>query len=296
MLAEFDTNHIRLGQYRPLCFQYCYYDPYFIDARMQTHRVWPHSTSNNPAICTLLPGSPQEFNVWATNVLPDYHVLLATQCFPLYCYDDQGKRYDNISDATLQYWRHALQSKTLSKEQLFGYVYAVLHHPKYRQEFAGNLKRELPRIPVLSAWQSFCDIGEQLLNMHIHYDQVKPYELKTAELFLHELSEQQLAVRRPMRFGGKAGHRDKRILVYNEHLTYNNIPPQAIEHQVNGKSLLEWVMERSAPTKDKESGLSNTPVMSGKEIHRLLCQAITIGVETTRLMNELHELQIKHKH
>ena len=171
-----------------------------------------------------------------------------------------------------------------------------MHHPSYREQFAGNLRRGLPRIPIVSEWQTFREIGEQLKNIHLHYNQLEPYKLRTAELPLQEPDDKRLALTGHMRFGGKAGNYDKRVLVYNAHLTYNNIPEEAIRHQVGGKSLLEWVMDRYNPdNKDKDSGISNAPTMSGSEIHRLIGQAIAVGVETTRLVNQLPDFNIKKK-
>ena len=93
------------------------------------------------------------------------------QCFPFYIYDEDGSnRRENITDWALAHFREHYQDETITKWDIFHYVYALLHHPAYRETYAANLKRELPRIPFAPDFPAFAEAGRKLAELHVDYE------------------------------------------------------------------------------------------------------------------------------
>ena len=108
--------------------------------------------------------------------------LDAHQCFPFYVYDEDGtNRRENITDWALKHFREHYGNKKITKWDIFYYVYGLLHHPGYRQRFAENLKRELPRIPLAPDFRAFAKAGEKLARLHLDYEKLEPWPLEWIE-------------------------------------------------------------------------------------------------------------------
>lgn len=232
------------------------------------------------------------------NVIPDFHILATKdrfQCFPFYTYAEDGSnRRENITDWALAQFRARYASANsaprtsdspLEKWDIFHYVYALLHHPDYRAKYAANLRRELPRIPFVEDFWGFAQVGKQLAELHVHYEQQPEYRLAFVENPDKPLNWR---VER-MRLS-----KDKTSLVYNDFLTLAGIPPQVYEYKLGNRSALEWVIDQYQVSTDKRSGIVNDPnnPADPQAIVRLIGQVVTVSVETVRLVNQLPPLSL----
>ncbi len=224
--------------------------------------------------------------VLATNVIPDLHLVgpgAGAQCFPYYTYAEDGSnRRENITDWSLAQFQ-AVYGAEVTKWDIFHYVYAMLHHPQYRERYAENLKRELPRIPLLGKRDDFAlcvRIGKQLMALHLNYEQVAEYPLKWLE---HKDVPINWRVEK-MRLSP-----NKDALVVNEWLTLVDIPPACFQYRLGNRSALEWVIDQYQVSKDKRSEITSDPNREDEPqyIVRLVGRVVTVSVETVKLVGEL---------
>ena len=188
---HFNTEAIVPSLYRPFCKQWFYFDRHFNGMVYQWASILPTQTDTNRLILYTQPGSQKPFMVGSAETVCDLHFVGAaagSECLPLYRYDDAGNRTDNITDWALDQFKkqyqqgRAKQSRSITKEAIFRYVYGVLHDPAYREEYAQNLKREFPRIPFYAEFWQWVDWGKELMDLHIGYEQVAPATLKRIDI------------------------------------------------------------------------------------------------------------------
>lgn len=242
-----------------------------------------------------------------------------SQCFPLHYYEkpehDEDApdlfdpatglvRRDGITDAGLAHFRAAWGDEAVTKEDLFHYVYGLLHSPDYRSLYADNLKKALPRIPAVPAadWRAFHDAGRALAALHLGYEEVEPYPVTYAQgdERLWRVDDLQAFYRvQAMRFGGKRPKLDRTTILYNDRITLTGVPQEAYRYFVNGKSAIEHVMERQSVTTDKTSGIVNDPNRFAVETIGdpaypllLLRRVITVSLETVQIVDALPALQL----
>lgn len=252
------------------------------------------------------------FACLVTDVIPD---LVAcggfgspTQCFPFYTYNEDGSgRRENITDWALARFREvygdtkyeirdtseesALNSSldtrhsTLDKWDIFHYIYALLHHPAYRETYAANLRRELPRIPFVRDFRAYARAGARLAEIHVHYEQQPEYPLTRLEN-----PDEPLDWRvEKMRLS-----KDKTELRYNDFLTLGGIPAAAFDYRLGNRSALEWVIDQYRVTTDKRSGITNDPNRADdpQYIVRLIGQVIAVSLETVEIVKGLPEWEL----
>ena len=302
---------LEIGMYRPFCRQYIYYGKDLIERPGIQSTVFQ---SDNLIICVKGIGD-KNFSCFISDILSDYQLLFNSQCFPLYWYeenknpqgtlfdDPKANRYirrDGITDWILKEIRNRFGgTKAITKEHIFYYVYGLLHSKQYRERFADDLKKSLPRIPIVDNVQDFMAFykaGKELANLHLNYEQgintpateqgaVTYSEMSTQvqrtlgviitgdiDIWQDEWTEEtyQYFTVEKMRFAKVRDENgkliaDKTRIIYNSHITIENIPLKAYEYIVNGKSAIEWIMERYAVTIDKASQIKNTPNDWSKE-------------------------------
>ena len=219
----------------------------------------------------------------------DMHIVGAgasCQCFPLYTYDaDGGHRRDNVTDWALLQFQARYPKAKVTKRDLFHYVYAVLHHPEYREKYAANLRRELPRIPFAPDFAAFAKAGAKLAELHVGYESQKEYRLKRIAAKAAKLD---LRVER-MKLS-----KDKTALEYNGYLTLEGLPPEVFEYRLGNRSALEWVIDQYRVERDKADPekIVSDPNRSDDEeyILRLIGQVVTVSVETVKLVKSLPAL------
>ena len=222
----------------------------------------------------------KDFSVLITQYIPCFDTLEKTQCFPLYWYDDStadiadlfsaqqsdADRYvrrDGVTDWILSTARKQYGSR-VTKEDIFYYVYGILHAPDYRTTFAADLKKSLPRLPLVESpddFWAFSHAGRDLAELHLGYERVEPYAGCRIRLAPSMRGDDTVDYRvEKMRFGKADGKTvDKSVIHYNAGITIESIPLEAYDYVVNGKSAIEWVMERYAVKTDPASQITNDP-------------------------------------
>jgi predicted helicase len=303
------------GAYRPFSKQFVYYDRFLNHERAQLPRIFPTPDSSNIGFYVTGIGSDKPFSVLATDLIPDLAFWGSSngQFFPRYTFSEPdpddlfagsvGQRVDNISDRAFTDYQGAYGPE-VSKDDIFYYVYGLLHSPEYRAEFAADLKKMLPRIPMVSSaddFRTFVVAGRELATLHIGYEAVEPYPLLGTEEPLLELSQEEVydfyRVNK-MRFGGKGANKDRSTIIYNPRITVSGIPEVAHEYLLGSRSGIEWVMERYQVKIDKASGIANDPndwsreVGDPRYILDLLARVVTVSVETRRIVDGLPTLAL----
>jgi len=302
MLRELMPLQFRTGIYRPFSKQILYFDKPFIESPGLSSQLFPNAETQNLIICLSGAGAGKPFAALMTNQISSLDTIEKAQCFPLYYFEEQQKktrnlfdeggdteliRRDGISDFILTRAKQQY-GKAVTKEDLFYYVYGLLHSAAYRTTFADDLKKQLPRLPLLDdvrQFWAFSKAGRQLAALHLDYEKVAP------------LPEVQVVSTRPghyevekMRFPAK-GQRD--TIHYNSSTTITSIPTAAYDYTVNGKSAIEWVMERYQRTTHKDSGITNNPNDWATEHNQpryildLLLSVISLSIQTANIVAQL---------
>lgn len=315
------VSDIRDSAYRPFFKQRLYFDKPFIERIGLSPKLFPTPNHKNLVICVSGIGSSKDFSAIITNCIPCLDLVEKSQCFPLYWYDssdadiadlfnqgaekpmDRYVRKDGVTDWILNTARKQYGYK-VTKEDIFYYVYGLLHSPDYRAAFATDLKKSLPRLPLVEKaddFWTFSKAGRALANLHLNYETIEPYgkcvivhaPLTTKGDSINYHVEK-------MRFGKiDSKIADKSIIHYNHAITIEGIPAEAYEYVVNGKSAIEWVMERYAITTDKKSGITNDPNDWAREhndekyILNLLLQVINVSVQTVEIVKGLPNLKFE---
>jgi predicted helicase len=212
----------------------------------------------------------------------------------------------------LQHFKDAYASdaaaQNISKEDLFYYIYGLLHSPDYKTRYADNLSKELPRIPAVKQFadfMAFSAAGRALADLHVNYETVVPYPVAFEGGAIEHVSFTDADYRVvQMKFGkgsGKSGdeRHDKTRVIYNSKITMEGIPLEAYEYVVNGKPALEWVMERQSVTTHKDSGIVNDANLWATETMgdaayplKLFQRVITVSLETVRIVRGLPRLEV----
>lgn len=317
---EHNSGALRFALYRPFSKQCVYFARYINHERGKQPVNFPTQASNNYGFMLTAPASHYPtFSALMTNALPDLHLHDSGQFFPRYTYvetngdlfsqgDGQspsGGRYtrvDNITDATLTSYR-ARYGAAVTKDDVFFYVYGLLYSPDYRERFAADLKKMLPRIPQVPSvedFRAFSDAGRALSELHIGYEDVEPYPLEehwTAAAEGPDEYERFLVTK--MKYGGKAGAWDKTTVKYNSGLTLTGIPEEAQRYMLGSRSALDWILERYQVKTDKASGIVNDPNDWSREhdqpryIRDLIGRIVTVSLETIRIVDALPGLEVE---
>ena len=323
-MHKYYPENFTIGFYRPFCKNNLYFDKDFNAMLYMNKRLFPYPEAENKVICLSGIGASKDFSALITDAIPDLQVMFNGQCFPMYHYEErkiESKtlfddaedtiqnnyiRRDAISDFILERCRKAY-GPYVGKEDIFYYVYGILHSTEYRTSFAADLKKMLPRIPLVDEardFWSFSKAGRTLAELHLNYENrpsatgvivtyntIPQSEIEKA-MQSGEIETINYQVEK-MRFPSKT---DKSKIIYNSQITIENIPATAYEYVVNGKSAIEWIMERYAITTHKDSGITNNPNDWATEhnnphyILDLLLSVISLSMETVEIVNGLPKL------
>ena len=324
------TGRTYVGVYRPFNRQHVLFDRELNDMVYRLDEVFPTPQHENTGIYQVGAGSAVPFSVLMTDALPDLHVTGAGsggQFYPRWTWeavaddtDPQGafdlpgspddlvvagyRRVDNINPSTLAEYR-ALYGSEVTADDVFHYVYGLLHSPDYRKAFAADLTKMLPRIPrVPSAgeFRTFVDAGRRLADLHVGYESVDPYTLTitgdrpagpgSADLYAWFRVEK-------MRWGGTGKAKDRSTIVYNPRITVSGIPDEAHEYLLGSRSAIEWVVERYQVKTDKASGIVNDPNYWSREVGDpryildLIARVVTVSVETVQIVRSLPSIDLE---
>lgn len=313
----YSTTAARLSVYRPFCKQHVYFDAPLNERQYQLPKLFPTPAHENIAFGFTGRGATKEFSVLMVDTLPDLESISKAQWMSLYTYEpvvqedggfnlnlgggevvDGYTRKENITDATLAAYRSTYGDEGIAKEDIFYYIYALLHHPEYREKYAADLKKMLPRIPLVKGFWEYSRTGRALAELHLGYESVDPYPLdEVASSPAPEDLEERFEFYRvqKLQFGPK---KDKTRIKYNGHLTLKGIPEEAYEYQVNGRSALEWVIDRYQVKTDKKSLITNDPndycraVNDPRYIVDLIKRLVTVSLETQKLVGTLPRFEV----
>ena len=249
---------------------------------LQMPQIFPNATAENRVICVAGVGARAGFLSLMVDALPDLQLVDNGQCFPLgNLYDkteesdggdlfqEQGnsgyRKQDGISDTALTHFQSAYPGATIIKEDLFYYLYGILHSEDYRNQFRNNLMKQLPRLPVVSDvvdFRAFRDAGRTLAELHLGYEKVDPFAVTVnAGEGLPQTTAPETLYRvvKMKHDKGKDRKPDRTRVIYNAHITLSDIPLEAYDYVVNGKSAIQWVMERQGVKQTRPVALSMTP-------------------------------------
>ena len=311
---QFKNSAIVPSMYRPFNRQWLYFNRRFNERVYQIPKLFPTPEHDNIVISCTGVADRKGFSVLATDQLPNMHLTDTGQCFPLYWYEkakenqaapqaeipfeadeipdaDGYIRRDAITDWALSAFREHYQDPTIGREDIFWYVYGILHSPEYKTRFAADLRKMLPRVPFAGDFWAFSSAGRELGHWHLNYETVEPWPVvEEAKRLVMEGNDYRVT---KMTFGKKEGKPDKSVVVYNGNLTLREVPLEAYGYVVNGKSAIEWIMERYAITTDKASGIRNDPndwSDDPRYIVDLLKRIVRVSVETVRIVGSLPAL------
>lgn len=332
--AQFNEQRIVPSLYRPFTKQYLYFDRQVNEMVLQMPQIFPDETVENRVICVSGIGSRNGVSTFISDVIVDLNALEAgAQCFPLYLYEKNTTEEDNIqpgqtpqpdmfgnqaekglfdenkpaytrrdamTDDGLVHFQQAYPGEAISKEDIFYYIYGLLHSEDYRARYADNLMKELPRIPCVktaAAFRHFADAGRKLAELHLHYEKAALHPLQISGVDLLSRPEDYRVEK--MRYSKNGKEKDLTTIIYNERITITGIPLEAYDYIVNGKPALDWVVERQAVTTDKASGIVNDANNWAVETMRnpkypleLIQRIVTVSLETMKIVRALPELDI----
>lgn len=326
---ELVNEDIVKGLYRPFTKEWMYFNQHFNNCVYKMPEVFPEVSRDNLVICVTGRGATKEFCALITDTLPDLEMVSKGQCFPLKLYqlndEDEGAQNsetsslfkeedievpkytvkDGITDAGLKHFQETYPDDEIRKEDVFYYIYGILHSEDYRTRYADSLSKELPRIPRVKTsadFWTFSIAGRDLAELHLNYEKAEPYPIsfQGGALLLDSLKPEDFQVAQ-MRFArGSDGEKyDKTCVVYNHKITMTNIPLEAYTYVVNGKPALEWVMERQAVSEHKDSKIVNDANLWATETMndpsyplKLFQRVITVSLKTMEIVRSLPMLSI----
>ena len=284
--AEFEVEKVRNALYRPFTKRFLFFDSVMNHRRGVLPSIFPtaHAERENLLICVPSGGNRKAFGCLVSNLIPNLDLAFEkAQCFSFYAYNEDGtNRRENITDWSLKQFQDHYHNPSITKWDIFYYVYGFLHHPGYREKFADNLKRELPRIPFAPDFQAFTSAGKQLARLHLEYETLEPYKLQWIESDDAPLS---------YRVDRMKLSKDKTALIVNDSLTLTGIPPDVFAYRLGNRSALEWVIDQYRIKTDKRSLIRSDPNRPDDEeyIVRLVGQVVRVSLETVAIVRGLPE-------
>ena len=222
-----------------------------------------------------------------------------------YKQNDKNKnfRHSAITPIALKFFQDAYSDCAITEEDLFYFIYGLLHSEEYRERFQHNFVKQLPRIPLLTNSQDFLDFciaGRNLAALHVNYEHAELYPLDIQANSAEKENESLYSVAKPWSFFGKRPKFDRTKVQYNHHITLSEIPLEAYNYVVNGKPALVWVMELQCIKLDKNSGIvtdANKFALEARNNPKypleLFQRAITISLETMKIVRSLPDLDIR---
>ena len=310
-------DSMRLSLYRPFTKQWVYFDKSMNHSLYRLPLAFNDALQNQIAIIVSGIGARSGFSVVMTDAAPNFDTIEKGPCFPLsYVKEekDGGELFgsggdklvlDGVSKKALESFQSAYPTENIGREDIFYYVYGLLHSSEYRTKYADNLSKELPRIPRVKTaadFWAFSRAGRALGELHVNYESVAPYPvtIKQGDLRLADIKNPEAFYRvTKWAFGKNGKEKDRSTVIYNANITMQDIPLEAYDYVVNGKPALEWVMERQVVKTDKDSGIVNDANRYAIETVgnpayplELFQRVITVSLETMKIVRSLPKLDV----
>ncbi len=279
-LDDFSQEKISVSLYRPFNKQYFYYERELAWSFCLMKKIFPDKSAQNVVINT---GISKVFSALISSEIPCHDLLHHNQAYPLYYYDDLGNRYNAISGYALNLFRRHYKDNAITEEEIFYYIYAILHHKGYLEKYKNSLAKEAPRIALSEDFKELSMLGKELGELHLNYENGEMHtSVKYTTLMNAEVEGYYDVVQMKK---DKKGDR----IQYNHHITITQIPTKAFDYVVNGKSAIDWVIERYQKTMDKDSLIENNPndYAGGKYVFELLCRVIKLSEKSVDLIEKI---------
>lgn len=285
---KFHPQKIIQEMYRPFTKKWLMYDSNLVERPGQYLTKWG---KENKVIVTTGRSSNRPFSLFVTNYVPNIQLMMNGQGFM-----ELNNEISNELISTKDNINSAFSLKiNLNKEDVFSYVYGLLNSTDYQSKYQNDLKKDLARIPIVKNKEKYVEIGKELINLHLNYEEVSAYDevnIKYSGTPDYKVKKMKFAKKRNSE--GKL-EKDKTTIIFNNSITIENIPEKAYEYVVNGRSAIEWIMDQYQIKTDKKSGITDDPndfSDDPKYIFNLLLSIINVSVQTVDLVNQLPKLEI----
>lgn len=281
-LQESHKDRVRLAMYRPFNKQWLYWDKDWINRQSQLPKIFPDKDAQNVVINTGA-GNGKDFSALVSDFIPDNNLIAHNQAYPLYIIDDLGNRYNAISGYALNLFRRHYQDNAITEEEIFYYIYAILHHKGYLEKYKNSLAKEAPRIALSEDFKELFILGKELAELHLNYESEELHTSVEYKTLMNAEEESYYDVETMIKKGDR--------IHYNNHIAITKIPKKAFEYVVNGKSAIDWVIERYQKTTDKDSLIENNPndYAGSQYVFELLCRVITLSEKSVDLIEKISE-------
>ncbi len=228
-------------------------------------------------------GNGKDFSALVSDFISDCSLISPNQAYPLYYYDDLGNRHYAISGHALNLFRRHYGDHLIAEEEIFYYIYAILHHKGYLEKYKNSLAKEAPRIGLSEDFKELSMLGKELAKLHLNYESGEMHDSVEYTTLMNAEIEGYYDVTKMTKKGDR--------ILYNHHITITKIPQKAFDYVVNGKSAIDWVIERYQKTMDKESLIENNPndYAGGKYVFELLCRVIKLSLKSVDLIEKISE-------
>ncbi len=280
-LQESHKDRIRLALYRPFNKQWLYLGKDWIHRQRKFSKIFPNKDAQNVVINTGV-GNGKDFSALVNDCISSCDSILHNQAYPLYYYDDLGNRHYAISGYALNLFRKHYEDNSIAEEEIFYYIYAILHHKGYLEKYKNSLTKEYPRIALSEDFKELSVLGKELAKLHLNYESEELHASVEYKTLMNAEEEGYYDVETMTKKGDRIN--------YNNHIAITKIP-KAFDYVVNGKSAIDWVIEHYKKTRDKESLIENNPndYKGGKYVFELLCRVIKLSEKSVDLIEKISE-------
>ncbi|GAA8130122.1 DEAD/DEAH box helicase family protein [Helicobacter pylori] len=281
-LQESHKDRIRLALYRPFNKQWLYWDKDWINRQGKFSKIFPNKDAQNVVINTGV-GNGKNFSALVSDFISSCGLISNNQAYPLYYYDGLGNRYYAISGYALNLFRKHYEDNLIAEEEIFYYIYAILHHKGYLEKYKNSLTKEDPRIALSEDFKELSVLGKELAKLHLNYESGEMHTSVEYQTLMNAEEEGYYDVETMKKIGDRIN--------YNNHIAITKIPKKAFDYVVNGKSAIDWVIERYKKTTDKDSLIENNPndYAGGKYVFELLCRVIKLSEKSVDLIEKISE-------
>ncbi|WQW61565.1 DEAD/DEAH box helicase [Helicobacter pylori] len=281
-LQESSEKRMRLSLYRPFNKQWLYWDKDLINRQGRFSKIFPDKDARNVVINTGV-GNGKDFSALVSDFISDCSLISHNQAYPLYYYDDLGNRYNAISGYALNLFRRHYGDNAITEEEIFYYIYAIFHHKGYLEKYKNSLAKEAPRIALSEDFKELSMLGKELAELHLNYENGEMHESVKYTTLMNAEIEGYYDVEKMTKKGDR--------IIYNHNIAITQIPQKAFDYVINGKSAIDWVIERYQKTMDKDSLIENNPnhYAGGKYVFELLCRVIKLSEKSVDLIEKISE-------
>ncbi len=285
-LDDFSQEKISVSLYRPFNKQYFYYERELAERFYSMKKIFPDKDAQNVVINTGV-GNDKNFSALVSDFISSNGLISPNQAYPLYYYDELGNRYNAISGYALNLFRKHYEDNSITEEEIFYYIYAILHHKGYLEKYKNSLAKEDPRIALSEDFKELSTLGKELAKLHLNYESGEMHTSVERATLMNAEEKGYYDVEKMIKEMKKGECR----IIYNKNITITKIPKKAFDYVVNGKSAIDWVIERYQKTTDKDSLIENNPndYKGGKYVFELLCRVIKLSEKSVDLIEKISE-------